>query len=135
MSRGLYVHPQNDPVIRSYGYVKNVVWGIEKILHAPSDTVNEKVFYVGDDPIKQSEWIDLFSMALIDRKATKIPKIGIYFLANIGDIFEKIVIRFPMNSPRYFNLTTTNPVLIDRVIKQFGTPPYSIEQGFAETVL
>jgi nucleoside-diphosphate-sugar epimerase len=40
MKKGLYVHPKNDPVVRSYGYVKNVVWGIEKLLDAPSATVN-----------------------------------------------------------------------------------------------
>jgi nucleoside-diphosphate-sugar epimerase len=39
-----------------------------------------------------------------------------------------------MNSARYFNLTTPNPIPIDRVIKQFGHPPYSLDQGIAETV-
>ncbi|MDP1624574.1 MAG: NAD(P)-dependent oxidoreductase [bacterium] len=135
MKRGVYFHPKNDPVIRSYGYVKNVVWGIGKILNAPPNIVDKRVFYLGDEPIKQSEWIDSFSLALIARQTPKIPKEWIFFLARIGDIFEKINIRFPMNSPRYFNLTTTNPVPIDTVIKQFGAPPYSLDQGIAETVL
>lgn len=134
MKRGIYFHPKNDPVIRSYGYVKNVVWDIGKILNAPSNMVDKRMFYLGDDPIKQSEWIDSFSMALIGRKTTKIPKEWIFLLARIGDALEKIGVRFPMNSPRYFNLTTTNPVPIDSVIKQFGVPPYSLENGIAETI-
>ncbi|MEI6290934.1 MAG: NAD(P)-dependent oxidoreductase [Chloroflexota bacterium] len=134
MGKGLYLHPKNDPVIRSYGYVKNIVWTIEKILYAPSNLVDKRVLYIGDDSIKQTEWIDSFSMSLIGRKTTKIPKEWIYFLARIGDVFVKIGIRFPMNSPRYFNLTTTNPISIDRVIKQFGAPPYSLEMGIFETV-
>jgi GlcNAc-P-P-Und epimerase len=134
ISKGWYVHPKNDPVIRSYGYVKNVAWGIDEMLNAPSKTVNRRVLYLGDDLIKQSEWIDSFSMALIGRKTTKIPKEWIHFLAIIGDAFGKIGVQFPMNSPRYFNLTTTNPVPVDIIIKQFGVPPYSLASGIAETV-
>jgi nucleoside-diphosphate-sugar epimerase len=134
MSKGWYFHPKDDMVFRSYGYVKNIAWGIEKLLNIPFDTINKRVLYLGDEPIKQVEWIDSFSMALIGRNAIKIPKEWILILARIGDVLDKIGIRFPMNSPRYFNLTTTNPVPIDIMIKQFGTPPYSLDAGIAETI-
>lgn len=134
MRRGFYFHPKNDLVVRSYGYVRNVVWGIENILTAPPNMVNKRVIYLGDDSIKQVEWIDSFSMALIGRKTIKIPKEFIYILAKIGDAFEKVGIRFPITSPRYFNLTTTNPVSIDVIIKQFGVPPYSLNDGISETL-
>ena len=70
MSKGLYVHPKNDLVMRSYGYVKNVVWAIEKLLNAPASAINKRVFYVGDEPIKQIEWINAFSIALVGRKTS-----------------------------------------------------------------
>ncbi|MGB7116268.1 MAG: NAD(P)-dependent oxidoreductase, partial [Anaerolineales bacterium] len=47
MKKGLYFHPSEKPVIRSYGYVRNVVWQIEKILGAPPVLVDQKVYYVG----------------------------------------------------------------------------------------
>ena len=134
MKRGVYFHPQNDPVIRSYGYVKNVVWQIEKMLEAPSDLINHEVYYVGDSLTLQINWINAFSMALTKRNVTQVPKEWIRLLARIGDGLGIIGIKFPMDSPRYFNLTTTNPVPIDRVIKQFGPPPYSLENGIAETI-
>jgi nucleoside-diphosphate-sugar epimerase len=134
MKRGIYLHPQDDPVIRSYGYVKNVVWQIEKILVAPSELINCQVYYVGDGLTRQVNWINAFSMALTKRKITQVPKEWIRLLAKVGDGLSCAGIKFPMDSSRYFNLTTTNPVLIDKVIKQFGPPPYSLEQGIAETV-
>jgi GlcNAc-P-P-Und epimerase len=134
MKRGIYFHPKNDPVIRSYGYVKNVVWQIEKILEAPTELTNCKVYYVGDSLTLQVNWINAFSMALTKRKVTQVPKEWIRLLARVGDGLSRVGIKFPMTSPRYFNLITTNPVPVDTTINQFGIPPYSLEQGIAETV-
>lgn len=134
MKRGVYFHPKNDPVVRSYGYVKNVVWQIQKILEAPSELINREVYYVGDSLIPQINWIDAFSIALTKRNVTQVPKEWIRLLARIGDAAGMLGIKFPMDSSRYFNLTTTNPVPVEKAIKQFGVPPYSLENGIAETV-
>jgi len=134
MKSGVYFHPRNDLSIRSYGYVKNVVWQIEKILSAPSELINHEVYYVGDSLTSQIDWINAFSLALAKHKVIQVPKEWIGLLARIGDRLNMVGIKFPMNSPRYFNLITTNPVPVDRVITQFGTPPYSLEQGIDETV-
>lgn len=133
MSKGLYFHPKNDPVVRSYGYVKNTAWIIKKLLEAPSELVDKRTFYVGDEPIKQEEWIDAFSMALAGRPAPKVSKEYIKFLSKIGDLLSVIKIPFPMNSPRFFNLTTTNPVPINPVIRNFGKPPYTLQESIQET--
>jgi GlcNAc-P-P-Und epimerase len=134
MKRGVYFHPQDDRVIRSYGYVKNVAWQIEKILEAASEMINHEVYYVGDSLTLQIDWINAFSIALTKRKVTQVPKEWIRLLAKVGDGLGRVKIRFPMDSPRYFNLTTSNPVPIDRIVKQFGAPPYSLQKGISETV-
>lgn len=134
MSKGLYIHPKNDPVIRSYGYVKNVVWQIEKILNAPVSLINGKVYYVGDDAIRQLDWINAFSKTLNDRGVLTVSKKWILLIAKTGDILGFLKIKFPLNSPRYFNLTTTNPVPIKPVIDAFGNPPHSLDAGIQETV-
>jgi len=134
MKKGWYFHPKNDPVIRGYGYVKNVVWQIEQILNAPADLVNGKVFYIGEETIKQIEWINAFSNALANRDVRTIPKEWIHLLAYIGDILKSMGLHFPMDGDRYFNLTTTNPVPMGPIIEAFGRPPYSIEKGIQETV-
>lgn len=134
MRKGLYFHPKNDPVIRSYGYVKNTAWLILKLLEAPTALVNQHTFYTGDQPIKQIQWIDSFSSALAGHPAIKIPKNTIHLLARVGDFLNQFGISFPMNSDRFFNLTTTNPVPIDAAINQLGQQPYTLEQGITETV-
>ncbi len=134
MKKGLYFHPHNDQVVRSYGYVKNVAWQIEQILQAPVSVVGSKIFYVGEASIRQIDWINAFSMALCNRDVRKVPRIWIQGLALVGDTLGSIGIRFPMNSQRYFNLTTTNPLPLEPILAAFGPPPYSLEQGIRETV-
>jgi nucleoside-diphosphate-sugar epimerase len=134
MKKGIYFHPKNDPVVRSYGYVKNVVWQIKKILEAPPELINHEVYYVGDSLTLQIDWVNAFSIALANRKVHQVPKAWIHLLAKIGDGLRSVRIKFPMDSARYFNLTSNNPVPVDRVIQQFAPPPYSLESGIAETV-
>jgi nucleoside-diphosphate-sugar epimerase len=135
MKRGIYFHPKNDPVIRSYGFVKNVVWQIEKMLEAPSELLNHKVFYVGDSLSLQIDWINAFSRAITKRNASQVPKEWIRLLAWIGDGLGIVGIKFPMDSSRYFNLTTTNPVPLEPIFEVFGIPPYSFEEGQHETIV
>ncbi|HRD54428.1 MAG TPA: NAD(P)-dependent oxidoreductase, partial [Flavobacteriales bacterium] len=40
MRKGLYFHPGRQRVVRSYGYVGNVVWQIMRMLEAPSERVH-----------------------------------------------------------------------------------------------
>ncbi len=47
---------------------KNVVWQIEKLLSTFWLAINKRVFYVGDEPTQQIEWINAFSIALVGRK-------------------------------------------------------------------
>jgi nucleoside-diphosphate-sugar epimerase len=134
MKSGWYVHPQGDRVVRSYGYVENVVWQINRILEAESSLVDGKVYYVGEECVKQLDWINAFSRALRGRDVRKVPREWIHLLAWIGDALRTFHLRLPMDGPRYFNLTTTNPVPIRPTIEAFGIPPYSLDLGIQETV-
>ncbi|MGH8572473.1 MAG: NAD-dependent epimerase/dehydratase family protein [Gammaproteobacteria bacterium] len=65
MTRGLYFHPSKKVVVRSYGYVGNVVWQLERMLSAPREQVDGKVFYVGDRPFDLKVWVDAVSRELM----------------------------------------------------------------------
>lgn len=134
MKKGLYIHPKGDPVVRSYGYVKNVVWQIDQILKAPVSLVDKKTLYVGETLIKQLDWINAFSKALNGRNALVLSKTLIHMLAWLGDLLGLIGISFPMQSERYFNLTTSNPVPTNVTTELFGEPPYTLDDGIKETV-
>jgi nucleoside-diphosphate-sugar epimerase len=134
IKKGFYIHPYNDKVIRSYGYVKNIVWQIEMLLFSSTDLVLKRVYYVGDRNIKQIDWINAFSLALTKKKVRFVPIYCIKLLGLLGDILSLTGIKFPMTSERFFNLTTSNPVPIEPIFTIFGDPPYSLAEGVTETI-
>ncbi len=132
--KGRYLHPSHDPVQRSFGYVKNVVWQIEGLMRAPAGSVDQRVFYVGDDNISQHEWLERFSKGLIGKGIRTVPLPLIHAMAVFGDVLRAVGLRFPMYGSRYRNLIADNPVPMRPVLDLLGTPPYTLDQGIRETV-
>jgi nucleoside-diphosphate-sugar epimerase len=133
MAQGRYFHPRSDPVVRSYGYVKNIVWQIERLLYASISAVDRKVFYVADANSRQLEWVNAISMELTGREVRTLPLSLIRGLSTIGDGARAVGLSFPIYNSRFENLTTSNPVPIEPIMKLFGDPPYSLHQGACET--
>jgi nucleoside-diphosphate-sugar epimerase len=135
VQRGLYVHPGREPVIRCYGYVKNVVYQIQKILAARPETVHRQMLYLGDRPINLFEWVNGFSRALTGRNARVVPRTLMRMLALAGDIPTLITGKpFLINSSRLRSMTTDYATPMDRTFKLFGENPYTLENGIRETV-
>ncbi|HPF66139.1 MAG TPA: NAD(P)-dependent oxidoreductase [Flavobacteriales bacterium] len=134
MRKGLYLHPANVRVVRSYGYVGNVVWQIDKMLSAPVDQVAGRVFYVGDRPFDLRTWVDAFHRALTGRKVRYIPGALVKVIAWIGDGLALLRIPFPINSGRFRSMTSDYITPMDRTIDAFGEAPWSLEEGVRETV-
>ena len=94
--RGLYFHPSKDPVVRGYGYVRNVTWQIGRLLSVEPGAMAGKVFYVGDDNCRQADWIDGFALELTGRPAKKLPLALIRALSLFGDLLGSVGIKFPL---------------------------------------
>lgn len=131
--RGLYVHPGIHPVIRSYGFVGNVVEQIYTILRAERAAVNHKVFYVGDEPIDLYDWSNGFNLVLNGRKAPRVNTALVRYLALLGDGLGKLNITFPITSSRYRSMTMDYPTPMAETFKALGTPKYSLEEGIQLT--
>ena len=134
LGKGLYLHPREDQVIRSYGYVKNLVYQINAILDASTDIVHESVYYGGDPSIRQIEWVNSFAEAITGKPVRTAPKWVLYSMALAGEMAYKVGFSTPLYLSRYYNLITTNPVPTDETAKHFGRGPYSLDQGVQETV-
>jgi nucleoside-diphosphate-sugar epimerase len=134
LSKGLYVHPGRQPVIRSYGYVGNVVAQIIAILESPPEKVDKKVFYVGDLSIDLYDWVNGFSLRQTGKKVRVVPRFFVKSLALVGDVLSFVNIRFPITSSRYKSMTHSNVAPMEPTIETFGMPPYTLEQGIEETV-
>jgi nucleoside-diphosphate-sugar epimerase len=134
LAEGKYFHPGRKKVIRSYGYVGNVVSQIMKILQLPIEQINRKVFYVGDRPIDLYDWVNGFSKSQIGRNVTVLPRFFVFSLAALGNVLRFAKIKFPITITRYRSMTTDNPIDIDKTFEVLGESPYSLEQGIAETI-
>src|SRR5207302_5317073 len=135
LERGLYLHPGRRPVIRSYGYVKNVVYQIQKILDAPREIVRGQTFYLGDRPTNLLDWVNGFSRALTGRDVRIVPRSLMRVLALLGDIPTRITGKpFLINSSRLRSMITDYNTPMERTFELFGENPYTLETGIRETV-
>ena len=133
IAEGKYLHPSDDDVIRSYGYVGNICYQIFKIL-AENDNLNQKVIYLGDYPTRLIDWVDAFSLAQTGKKVKRIPKQIVFFIALIGTLLHFLKIRFPITISRYKSMTTNNPAPMEKTFLLLGEPPLTLSEGVQETV-
>lgn len=129
MRKGLYFHPSRRKVIRSYGYVGNVVWQIDRILRLPAERMNGRVFYVGDPPFDLRTWVEAVSKALTGRSVRYIPTWAVRTLAVTGDVLKGVGLPFPITSGRFRSMTSDYITPMDRTIEALGPAPFSVEEG------
>lgn len=129
MIEGKYLHPGQKPVIRSYGFVGNVVEQIYKLLSIESQLIDKKVIYVGDQPIKLYDWVNLFSLELTGKKVKVAPTWLVLILSKIGDILKIFRIKFPITTTRFKSMTTNNPVNMLPTFDLLGNSTYSLEES------
>jgi nucleoside-diphosphate-sugar epimerase len=134
LQRGLYFHPGSKKVIRSYGYVGNVVAQIAGILQQPAEKVNHRVFYVGDPPIELLQWVNEFSVRITGHKARIIPQVALQLMAWAGDGLVKLGIKAPIYSSRLQSMTQDYPTPMEPTFALLGPPKKTLEQGVEETV-
>ena len=131
---GRYFHPRNDQAIKAYGYVKNSAWQIVQLLEKENAFTDGKVFYIGDENIYQSDWVESFVRKIHNRDLRKISKYILFIASEIGEILKFVGINFPLYRSRYRNLMTSNPSPLNDTIDLLGASPISFESAVDETV-
>lgn len=134
MRKGLYFHPSKKEVVRSYGYVGNMVWQIDRMLNLPRDTVHGRVFYVGDRPIDLRLWVDAISRQLVHHPVRYIPTWAIRSIALFGDALKAVRVPFPITTSRFRSMTSDYITPMDGTIAALGEAPYSLEEGVREMI-
>ena len=123
-----------DRVVRSYGYVGNVVWQIDRMLTAPREVIDGRVFYVGDQPIDLKVWVEAVSKQLVGKPVRYIPTWLVKVLALCGDVLKVVRLPFPITSGRYRSMTTDYITPMDRTIEALGEAPFGMDEGIRETI-
>jgi nucleoside-diphosphate-sugar epimerase len=134
--KGLYVHPQGQRILKSYGYVGNVVHQIRRFLTAADIAVKGRTFYTADYAP-----IEIRTMAECIRKhfgAPRIREVPVHFLkpiARVGDLLKTCGwSNPPLTSFRLNNLLCPMDYDLANTKQVAGELPYSMEQGVARTV-
>lgn len=134
INKGMYLHPGGKPVVRSYGYVGNIIWQMNRIFELPADLVHEQVFYLGDRPVDIYEWVDGFSLELKGTHARKVPRALLAPIGLAGDLLSKIGVTFPLTSSRYRNMISDYLTPMDKTYEILGEPPYTLADGVKQSV-
>ncbi|MFN6116569.1 MAG: NAD-dependent epimerase/dehydratase family protein [Flavobacteriales bacterium] len=129
MRKGLYFHPGKGRVVRSYGYVGNVVWQIDRMLSVPRALVDRQVLYVGDRPFDLKEWVEVVSRELTGKPVRYIPTALIRLMAWGGDVLKAVHIPFPITSGRFRSMSSDYVTPMDKTIQVVGEAPWSIQDG------
>ena len=131
---GRYMHPGTQPVIRSYGYVGNVVYQMLRVAELPEEVVHRRVFYVGDPPIVLLEWVSEFSRALTGAEPRIVPRFVIRALGVLGDSLSLGGITFPITSSRYRSMTQDYRTPMEESLAVLGSGPFELQEGVRLTV-
>lgn len=131
---GIYFHPVSHSVIRTYGYVKNIVHQVYQMLTADEELVNNKTFYVGDLSVDSYSWINEFSLQLQGKKIKRLPTFIFSFTAKAGDVLRKFGIPFPLYSKRFQNMVEDYPAPTEPTIELFGQAEITLQKNVKETL-
>ncbi|MGA2030116.1 MAG: NAD(P)-dependent oxidoreductase [Verrucomicrobiota bacterium] len=135
IQRGFYLHPGGAPIIRSYGYVGNVVRQMVGLMEVETAKINGNVFYAGDLPRDLREWVNGFSFALRKRPVTVVPRPLLRAVALAGDFISKVRGReFLIHSSRYRSMITSELAPMTATFDLLGPSPISLDQAVNETV-
>lgn len=127
VAAGRYLHPGAPAVIRSYGYVGTVSWFIRQALTDKVDAGT--TIYATDQPEDSADFINRLNRALNRPNSRQIPRLALRMLGWIGDRIKT----FPMNSFRYFNMTTDYPVPCQWGTHSIGHPPTDLAAAATDT--
>lgn len=130
----MYFHIGKTKCYKTYGYIGNSIYQIESLLFTKTENVDNKVFYIGDEPAYEiNEWADEIAAEL----GFKVPIMPVWFvklLAWFGDFLGLFKVHFPMQSFRFRNMTSdgindmTNTYAISHDL------PYTRLDGVNETL-
>lgn len=132
--RRMYFHIGHIKCHKTYGYIGNAIYQIEQLLFNETKDVNNKVFYIGDEPPYEiNEWADEIAAEL----GFKIPTMPVWFvkcLAKFGDFLGFFHIHFPMQSFRFTNMTNDGINDMSNTYKIAPEMPYTRLEGVKETI-
>lgn len=136
VAKGYYFHPGTKAVRRSFGYVGNVVYQLDKLMQARAGDVHSRTYYLSDyDVVVIRDLANLVQRTVGVREIKTVPISILKAAARAGDVAKKAGWRNPpLTTFRLNNLTTTAVYDVQPLKEIVGPLPHSLEDGVRETV-
>lgn len=134
---GRYLHPMGVRVEKSFGYVGNAVYQMQKLLEASEDLVAGETFYIADyQPIEVHQWGTAIARLAGRRPPREVPLNLLRVAAYGGSWLEDhhILHEAPLTRFRLKNLITSMVFDMKRLEGVVGPCPYGLEEGIAQTL-
>ena len=130
----MFFIPKEHYPKKSFGFVYNTVFQIEKILFAPKETI-EQNYYLSDYPaLDLKEWADMVSMEFNNNKTKDIPMLPLKVTAKAGDLLQKMGWKNPPLTTFRLNNLITNMVYNTQTLEKLcGKLPYDLKEGVTIT--
>lgn len=130
-----YLHPTTrEPVLRSYGYVRNTAAQLLGLVEADHAATSRQTYYLADAVLDSAVWVDAFARALTSRDARRIPAAMLKTMGWAGDVVKGVGLRSPIDSGRALRMTESYAVPLDATFAVTGAVPVPFEQGVSESV-
>jgi len=136
IQRGIYVHPRGTKVHRSYGFVMNAVYELERIMNTDIGDFPSRILYLADyEPIDFRVWGEMIRLEMGVRKIKEVPIQVLKVAAKIGDFLALLGVSDPpLSSRRLGNLLTDAVLDLSNLRQVCGDLPYTAKQGVELTV-
>lgn len=136
IARGQYVHPGTRQVLKSFGFIGNTIYELDRLMSAPAEVVAGRTFYLADyPPIDVAVFADSIRRCLEVKPIRTVPVGMLRPAAWIGDMLKMCGWpNPPLTSFRLDNLLTPMVHDLEPLRAVVGALPYSMEEGVRITV-
>ncbi len=135
ISKGLYFNVTIKKTFKSFSYIGNLIYQMEKLLLADSNLVNKKTFYLSDyKPLEVHNWTKNISINLNNKNIYSIPIQLSLLIAWVFNflIFLKLIKKAPVSVYNIKNIST-NVVNNNDLLEITGPLPYNLNNAITET--
>ena len=131
IQKGFYIHPKGYRIYRSYGFVLNTVFQLDKIIQLKNKDIIGRAIYIADyKPIELKNWANSIQSTLGVRPIREVPLLVFKMAAIFGDLLKILGYKTPpMSSFRLNNMLTETIHNINPLQDCCGSIPYSMEEG------
>jgi len=130
-----YFHPKGKNVFKSFGYVGNTVYELDRIMFR-KELERGQTFYLGDyPPLELKQFADLISIEYGGTGVPEIPLVILRFAAFLGDLIKYIGYKkVPLTSFRLDNIVTDMTYDLKPLQNIVGNLPFTMTEGVRTTL-